>query len=82
MAVATLTNVHQRTVAGDLRYVGADTIVFANNSDTWNTGLKHVEAILLTNITNGAFGFTVSAGIITLVAAAGATFRGGVLGRG
>jgi len=79
LAAATITN-ERWQVAGNLRFVTADSVVFANNGDTWNTKLKTVRAISLTPTTNTAFGFTVSGGTITLVAAAGLTFRGGVWG--
>ena len=80
MAAATVTGPQQNAVLGNLRRKGANSIVFANNSDTWATGLRAIREINLTPTTNTAFGFTVSGGTITLVAAAGLTFRGGVLG--
>jgi hypothetical protein len=80
MAAATVTGVQQEQVAGSYKYVGANSLVFANNSDVWVTGLKHIYSINLTPTTNASFGFTVSGGTITLVAAAGLTFRGGVFG--
>lgn len=81
MAAATVTGHQQESVLGDLRYIGANSIAFANNGDTWATPLKHIEAIMLTPTTNTAFGFTVSAGTITLVSAGALTFRGGVMGK-
>ena len=81
MAEATVTSPHQRSVMGDVAAYGADSIVFAANSDVWTTPLKHIYAINLTPTTNTAFGFTVSAGVITLVAASGLTFRGEVIGK-
>lgn len=81
MAAATVTQKRQEQVFGGRRYVGASSIVFANNGDTWDTNLNSIDAILLTPTTNVAFGFTVSGGgILTLVCATGLTFRGGVLG--
>lgn len=81
MPAATVTLTHQRSVMGDVQAQGADSIVFANNGDTWTTNLKHIFAINLTPTTNTAFGFTVSGGVITLVAANGLTFRGEVIGK-
>ena len=81
MAAATVTSTHQNSVRGDCVCIGADSVVFANNGDTWATGLAHVFSINLTPTTNTAFGFTVSGGTITLVAAAGLTFRGEVIGK-
>lgn len=81
MAAATVTNRQQNTIAGDLVMIGADSIVFANNGDTWNSGLADIRSIALTPTTGVAFGFTVSGGTITLVAASGLTFRGAVIGK-
>lgn len=81
MPAATVTGSQQVSYEGDQVYIGADSIVFANTADTWDTKLKQVNAIDLTPTTNASFGFTVSGGIITLVAAAGLTFRGGVKGK-
>ncbi len=81
MAAATVTGTQRVKVFGDRRFEGANSIVFANNGDTWTVpGIKVVNAILLTPTTNTAFGFTVSGNVITLVAAGGLTFRGGVIG--
>lgn len=80
MAAATVTNTRQNNVSGNRRQVIATSIVFAANGDTWDTGLKDVETINLTPTTNTAFGFTVSGGTLTLVAASGLTFRGSVEG--
>ncbi len=80
MAAATVTNQTQNNVAGNRRQVTATSIVFASASDTWATGLKEVETIMLTPTTGTAFGFTVSGGTITLVAVGGLTFRGSVQG--
>lgn len=81
MPAAVVTGSQQRSVLGDLNYVGANSIAFANNGDTWDTGLRYVEDISLTPTTNASFGFTVSGGVLTLVSAAGITFRGGVTGK-
>lgn len=80
MAEATVTGQFQNNVPGAKRQVGASSIVFAANGDTWTTGLKSVETINLTPTTNTAFGFTVSGGVLTLVAASGLTFRGSAEG--
>ena len=81
MAAATITNQRQNNVMGHLVLVVADTITFAADGDTWDTGLNSVNALMLTPTTAEAFGFTVSGGTITLVdASAPVTFRGGVLG--
>ena len=80
MPAATVTSVHQLSVQGDRRVVGANSIVFANNGDTWDSGLNVIEEVNLTPTTNTAFGFTVSGGVVTLVAAGGLTFRGNVKG--
>jgi hypothetical protein len=81
MAAATVTNQRQNNVAGSLVMILADTITFASNSDTWDSGLNSINAILLTPTTEEAFGFTVSGGTITLIDTnAPVTFRGGVLG--
>lgn len=81
MAAATVTNRQQNAVLGDLEYIGANSIAFAANGDTWDSGLNSIRAILLTPTTNTAFGFTVSGGTITLVSGGALTFRGGVLGK-
>ncbi len=80
MAAATVTNRRQNNVVGARVQVVANSIVFAANGDTWDTGLNRVDTISLTPTTNVAFGFTVSGGTITLVAASGLTFRGSVTG--
>ncbi len=80
MAAATVTNQKQNNVAGNRRQIIAQSIVFASNGDTWATGLKQIDSISLTPTTNTAYGFTVSGGTITLVAAGGLTFRGLVTG--
>lgn len=81
MPAATVTGAQRDHVFGDRKYIGANSIVFANNGDTWTVpGLKRIMAIMLTPTTNTAFGFTVSGATITLVAAGGLTFRGGVIG--
>lgn len=81
MADATITNEQQNSVMGDLIRIGADSIAFANNGDTWATPLGHIFEINLTPTTNTAFGFTISGGTITLVSAGALTFRGGVTGK-
>ena len=81
MAEATITNRQQNSVLGDLVRVGADSIAFAANGDTWTTPLSTVYEINLTPTTNTAFGFTVSGGVITLVSGGALTFRGGVSGK-
>lgn len=81
MAAATVTNQRQNVVVGNRVMINADTITFASDGDTWDTGLNSVNAILLTPTTEEAYGFTVSGGTLTLVDAnAPITFRGGVLG--
>lgn len=80
MAAATVTGKRQNNVPGNRRQIIATSVVFAANSDTWNTGLKLVETISLTPTAGTAFGFTVSGGTITLVATGGLTFRGSVTG--
>ena len=81
MAAATVTGAQQNNVVGARIYRGADSIVFASNGDTWDTGLNDIDAIWLTPTTEEAFGFTVSGGTLTLVNTnAPVTFRGGVLG--
>lgn len=80
MAEATVTGVFQNNVPGAKRQVGASSIVFAANGDTWVTGLKAVETINLTPTENTAYGFTVLAGTITLVSGGALTFRGSVEG--
>lgn len=81
MAAATVTGRQQNVVQGSLRRIGADSIVFANNADTWAVpGVKTIRQIDLTPTAGTAYGFTVAGNVITLVAAGGLTFRGGVLG--
>lgn len=81
MAAATITNQRRNNVAGALVMILADTITFAADGDTWDTGLNSINAIMLTPTTAEAFGFTVSGGILTLINTnAPVTFRGGVLG--
>ena len=81
MAAATITNQRQNVVMGSRVLINADTITFAANGDTWDTGLNAINVIMLTPTTEEAFGFTVSGGILTLVdASAPVTFRGGALG--
>lgn len=81
MAAATVTNRRQNQVLGARRGIFADSIVFASNGDTWQVpAVKRIEAILMTPTAGTAYGFTVSGNTITLVAAGGLTFRGGVLG--
>ena len=80
MAAATVTGRRQNNVSGNRRKIIATSVVFAANSDTWDTGLQLVEEIHLTPTAGTAFGFTVSGGTITLVAAGGLTFRGSVEG--
>ena len=80
MAAATVTGRRQNNISGNRREIFADSVVFASNGDTWNTGLKQINAICLQQTTNVAAGFTVSGGTITLIAASGLTFRGKVEG--
>lgn len=80
MAAATVTNRRQNNVSGNRREIFADSIAFANNGDTWATGLKQINAICLTPTTNTAFGFTVSGGTLTLVSGGALTFCGKVEG--
>lgn len=80
MAAATVTLRRQNNVSGNRKQIFADSIVFANNGDTWVTGLARIDKIDMTPTTNVAFGFTVSGGTLTLAAASGLTFRGGVEG--
>lgn len=80
MAAATVTGQQQNIVMGSALRRGADSVAFAANGDTWDTGLNIIYEITLTPTTNTAFGFTVSGGVITLVSGGALTFRGGVLG--
>lgn len=81
MAAATLTNRRQNTVIGNRRQVVADSIVFANNGDTWAVpGIKRVETIDLTPTTQSSYGFTVLGNVITLVSGGAVTFLGGASG--
>lgn len=81
MAAATVTNQRQNVVVGNRVMINADTVTFASNGDTWDTGLNSINAIQLTPTTEEAYGFTVSGGTITLVdASAPITFRGGAIG--
>ena len=81
MAAATTTGAQKRSVFGDQRYIGYDSIAFAANSDTWTVpGIKHIDCLALTCTTNTAFGFTISENVITLVSAGALTFRGGAIG--
>jgi len=81
MAAATVTGSQQVSVQGDVEYIGANSIAFAANGDTWDTGLAVIFEIGLTPTVNTAFGFTVSGGVITLVSGGALTFRGGVRGK-
>lgn len=81
MAAATVTGRQQNVVMGSLRRVGATSVVFASNGDTWQIpGVKVIKQIDLTPTAGTAFGFTISGNTITLVASGGLTFMGGVLG--
>lgn len=80
MAAATITNRRQNNVVGARVQVMADTIAFAANGDTWDTGLNSINIIMLTPTENTAFGFTVSGGTLTLVSGGALTFRGAVEG--
>lgn len=81
MAAATVTGRQQNVVVGNLRRVGAASIVFAANGDTWTVpGIRTIYEINLTPTTNTAFGFTISGATITLVSGGALTFHGGVLG--
>jgi len=81
MAAATVTGRQRNNVAGHLRQVIATSVVFAASGDTWTVpGIKNIFGIGLEPTTNVAFGFTVSGNVITLTAASGLTFRGGVVG--
>lgn len=81
MPAATVTGRQQNVVMGSLRRIGASSIVFASNGDTWTIpGVKVIKQIMLTPTTNVAYGFTISGNVLTLVAASGLTFSGGVLG--
>lgn len=83
MAAATVTGRQQNVVVGNLRYVGANSVAFAADADTWDTGLRAIRAIQLTPFgaaSDDSFGFNISGGTLTLDAGAGVTFRGGVLG--
>ncbi len=81
MAAATVTNRRQNTILGARRQIIADSIVFANNGDTWTVpGIKRIETIDLTPTAGTAYGFTVSGNVITLVSAGGLTFLGGASG--
>ena len=81
MAAATLTGKQRLNVAGHQRVVSYTSVAFAANGDTWQVKpLKTIMEISLTPTTNVSAGFTVSGNTITLVAAAGVTFRGSVYG--
>ena len=81
MAAATITNQRQNVVVGNRVQISADTITFAADGDTWDTGLNSINFIMLQATTAEASGFTVSGGVLTLVnATAPVTFRGGVEG--
>jgi len=81
MAAATVTGRQQNVVMGSLRRIGASSIVFASNGDTWTIpGLKVIKQIDLTSTTGVAYGFTIAGNVITLASAGGLTFGGGVLG--
>lgn len=81
MAAATVTNRRQNDIQGRMRFVQADTIVFANNGDTWTVpGIKRIASIDMSPTTGTAYGFTVSGNVITLVSAGGLTFVGGATG--
>ncbi len=81
MPAATVTGTFKESVFGDQRVIGASSIVFASNGDTWATPLKEILSINLTPTTNTAFGFTVSGGTLTLVSSGTLTFQGNVTGR-
>jgi hypothetical protein len=81
MADATVTNLRQNVVVGNRVMINADTITFAANGDTWDTGLNSINVITLTPTTEEAYGLTVSGGVITVVDTnAPVTFRGGAIG--
>ena len=81
MPAATVTGREQNAVFGNQRYVGATSIVFAANGDTWTIpGIRTVKSLMLTCTANTAFGFTVSSNVITLVSGGALTFRGGAIG--
>ena len=81
MPAATVTLRQQNDVLGRLRRVGAGSIAFAANGDTWTVpGIKTIYQIDLTPTVNTAAGFTVSGNVLTLVSGGALTFRGGVLG--
>jgi hypothetical protein len=81
MAAATITNRRQNDIQGRMRVVQADTVVFANNGDTWTIpGIKRIATIDLTATAGTAYGFTIAGNVITLVSAGGLTFVGGVSG--
>ena len=80
MAEATVTSKRQNNVSGNRRVIYADSIVFAANGDTYTTGLSKIDTIHLTPTTAAAYGFTKSAGVLTLVSGAGLTFSGSVEG--
>lgn len=82
MAAATITSQRQNNVVGARVEVVADSIEFAADADTWDTGLNSINVINLTPTTNpgGSFWFDISGGTLTLQSAGAITFRGGVQG--
>jgi hypothetical protein len=81
MAAATVTYNGRRNVTGHTREVAYTSVVFASNGDTLTVpGIKNIRSVDLTPTTNTAYGFTISANVITLSAAGGLTFLGTVSG--
>lgn len=69
MAAAT-ENSREEFVAGNRVQVVAN-LTFANNGDTYDTGLSSVDGFQFTPTTAAAAGMTESSGTVTLVAGAG-----------
>lgn len=82
MAAATVTGKRQNNVSGNRRVIYANSVAFAADGDTWNTGLRQVQVINLTPSTDpgGTFWFDVSNGTLTLQSSGAITFRGSVEG--
>lgn len=82
MAAATVTGLNRRpSILGDRRQVTATSIAFASTGDTWTVpGIKDINALDLTPLTNSSYGFTVSGNVVTLVSGGAITFFGGVIG--
>lgn len=70
MAAITVTS-REELIAGNIRAVFATTADIAN-TNTWDTGLKQVLAVFITNGQSGqTYGATYSGGTVTFAASAG-----------